>query len=228
MIRLFLVRTLSPLVQGHRALRTFAWGPALALAVAWPLATANAQSAIDQLEQFVETVQSASGSFEQRQEDDAGQETGQAQHGVFRFERPGKFRWETTQPHEQLILSDGRQLWQYDPDLAQVIERDVDESIGASPAAILFGSDDLTDAFDLSERPDAEGLQWLRAKPLAADAGFAHVDIGFDQAMPRQIILHDAFSQTTRIGLADLQTNTDLDPDTFRLDVPDDVDWVKM
>lgn len=188
----------------------------------------RAASSVDQLEQFVGTVQTATGSFTQKQLDESGQDADQTTYGLFSFERPGRFRWETTRPHEQLIISDGQILLQYDPDLAQIIERDVDASVGASPAAILFGAGELTDAFDLTPQPDAGGLQWLEARPLTADAGFSHVDIGFDQNIPRQIILHDAFGQITQIELADIQTNMTLAPDTFRLETPQDVDRVKM
>lgn len=197
------------------------------MSAAVPLA-AQAASGLDQLEQFVHTVQTATGSFSQQQLDETGQPAGQAAHGIFSFQRPGKFRWETTRPHEQLIVSDGKVLLQYDPDLAQVIERDIDESVGASPAAILFGAGKLADAFDVTARPDASGLKWLRARPLTADAGFAHVDMGFADGIPQQIVLHDAFGQTTQISLDDVETNAELAPEAFQLQVPDDVDRVKM
>lgn len=195
--------------------------------MAW-VPVSQAASAIEQLEEFVQTVQTSQGNFTQQQLDESGQKAGQMQQGHFAFERPGKFRWETTQPHEQHIVSNGRVLLQYDPDLAQVIERDIDESVGASPAAILFGSEPLSESFELSLRPDAQSMQWLRARPLTPDAGFAHVDIGFKRTVPRQIILHDAFGQTTRIELTEVKTNPELSPDVFQLQIPDDVDRVKM
>src|SRR3546814_8912817 len=54
-------------------------------------------------------------------------------------------------PYAQLIVSDGRYAYQYDPDLAQVTRRSARDSIGASPAALLFGSGSLEQAFNLQE-----------------------------------------------------------------------------
>jgi len=199
------------------------------LAAALSLASlpALAADARTQLKQFVEQVQAATGSFTQQVADDRGQ-LRQAQQGEFAFQRPGKFRWQTLQPYEQLVISDGSVLRQYDPDLAQVTERPVGESIGASPAAILFGSGSLEDAFELTSLAERDGLAWLRAKPRSGDAGFAHVDIGFAEGMPHRLELLDAFGQTTRIGLTDIAANPTLRSGIFDFDVPEDVDVVRM
>src|SRR5690606_32178295 len=122
-------------------------------------------------------VKSATGGFTQSTVGPQGQ-TQQAQRGQFAFQRPGKFKWAVKQPYEQLVVSDGKQVYQYDPDLAQVTTREVDEAIGASPAAILFGSGKLEASFNVTGLPDKDGLAWLRAKPKNPDAGFAQVDIG--------------------------------------------------
>lgn len=188
---------------------------------------AFAADARTQLQRFISEVNSATGKFTQQVADAQGKSR-QAQQGDFAFKRPGQFRWHTVQPYEQLVVSDGKVLRQYDPDLAQVTERSVDESIGASPAAILFGSGSLDDAFELAALDDRDGLNWLRATPRGGDAGFAHVDIGFSQGMPRQLELLDAFGQTTRIGLSDIVANPGLSADAFAFEVPPDVDVVRM
>lgn len=189
-----------------------------------PAAAADARQ---QLQRFVAEVDAATGTFTQQVEGAQGQQR-QAQQGEFAFRRPGQFRWHTLQPYEQLVVSDGKLLRQYDPDLAQVTERPVGESIGASPAAILFGSGSLEEAFDLSALSDREGLAWLRARPRSGDAGFAHVDIGFSDGLPRQLELLDAFGQTTRIQLNDIAPNPTLAPDAFSFQAPPDADVVRM
>lgn len=198
-------------------------GAALALACvpAW------AADAREQLQRFVAEVDSARGQFTQQVTGAQGQPQ-RAQEGDFAFRRPGQFSWHTVKPYEQRVVSDGKLLRQYDPDLAQVTERPVDQSIGASPAAILFGSGRLEEAFDLSALPDGDGLAWLRARPRSGDAGFAHVDIGFSEGLPRQLVLLDAFGQTTRIVLTRIEANPQLPADAFRFEVPADVDVVRM
>ena len=198
----------------------------LALACLVPLA-AHAAGARDQLRSFVAQVSNATGSFSQYTVGQQGQ-TRPAQSGVFSFERPGKFKWAVQKPYEQLIVSDGKQVFQYDPDLAQVTVRAVDQAIGASPAAILFGSGSLEDAFDVEARPERDGLQWLRARPRGGDAGFTQVDIGMRDALPARIELLDAFGQTTRVDLSDIRPQAGLPEDEFRFTPPAGTDVVRM
>lgn len=188
---------------------------------------AGAATAEVQLRHFIENVQSASGQFQQQTV--AVQGRGKpAQTGVFSFQRPGKFRWAVQKPYEQLTVSDGQLLVQYDPDLAQVTQRGVDQSIGASPAAILFGSGSLDESFKLSPLPDREGLAWLRATPRGADAGFKYVDMAFDKNLPARLELLDAFGQTTVIDLGNVSVNPALPASDFRFVAPAGVDVVKL
>lgn len=199
----------------------------IASVLALACAPALAASAQEQLKAFATTVQSATGTFVQATVGPQGR-TQPAQRGEFAFQRPGKFDWRVTQPYEQRIVSDGRQVFQYDPDLSQVTVRQVDQAIGASPAAILFGSGDLEAAFAVTPLPDRDGLQWLRAKPRTGDAGFSQVDIGMKDNIPARIELLDAFGQTTRVELADIRPNPSLPAATFQFTPPAGTDVVKM
>mgnify|MGYP003582504553 FL=1 len=180
-----------------------------------------------QLRQFVNTVTEATGQFTQQTSGPQGRGK-PAQSGEFSFQRPGKFKWSVKKPYEQLIVSDGKQVFQYDPDLAQVTVRGVDKSIGASPAAILFGSGSLDESFVVSALPNNDGLEWLRAKPRSADAGFTYVDIGFKDNLPARLQLLDSFGQTTRIDLSRIAANPKLAPNEFTFVPPKGVDVVKM
>lgn len=198
---------------------------AVALVMALGPVAAWSTQAPDQLEKFIANVQAATGEFTQQRLDQQGKP---AQSGLFSFKRPGQFKWAVKKPYEQLIISDGKQVYQYDPDLAQVTERGVDQSIGASPAAILFGSGSLADTFTISSLPSKEGFEWLRAVPRGGSAGFAHVDIGFKDAMPARLELLDSFGQTTRIDLSNIVPNPELGADEFIFTPPPGVDVVKM
>lgn len=211
------------LSNSSRWLRYFLVSTALALVpvFAW------AADASVQLNRFVSNVASATGDFTQQTTGGQAQSRPE-QSGQFSFQRPGKFRWHVKKPYEQLIVSDGQNVLQYDPDLAQVTQRTVDQSIGASPAAILFGSGSLEDSFNVQPLPDDDGLQWLRATPLGPDAGFTHVDIGLRNELPARLLLLDAFGQTTRIDLFNIQSNPKLPASQFQFTPPDDVDVVRM
>ncbi len=198
-----------------------------ALTIALAPSLAQAADARNQLQQFVRQVQAATGEFTQSTVGAQGR-TQPAQSGVFSFQRPGKFKWAVTKPYEQLIVSDGKRVLQYDPDLAQVTQRNVDQAIGSSPAAILFGSGSLEQAFNVTALQDRDGLQWLRATPKTADAGFSRVDLGFRGNVPERVELLDSFGQTTRVTLSNIVSNPTIAPGDFQFTPPAGVDVVKM
>lgn len=208
------------------------WAVAIAAATTAALLSLSpsmtwAADARTQLKAFVTGVNSATGTFTQNTVGPQGA-TQRAQRGEFAFQRPGKFKWAVSEPYEQLVVSDGQRLFQYDPDLSQVTTRQVDQAIGTSPAAILFGSGDLEQAFDVTPLPARDGLEWLRAKPRSPDAGFAQVDIGLQNNLPARVELLDSFGQTTRVELSGIQSNPSLPATEFNFTPPEGVDVVQM
>jgi outer membrane lipoprotein carrier protein len=142
--------------------------------------------------------------------------------------RPGRFKWDVLKPYEQVIVSNGKEIYQFDSDLNQVTVRKADQAVGASPAAILFGSGSLEQSFEVSALPDQESLAWLRAKPKQPDAGFVHVDLGFKEGAPHRIVLLDAFGQTTHIEISALMRNPGLSTSNFDFVAPQGADVVRM
>ncbi len=180
-----------------------------------------------QLKDFVNTVKSAKGEFAQKTSGGKGKAKA-PQSGTFSFERPGKFNWTVSKPYEQSIISDGKTVYQYDPDLRQVTERPVSKAVGASPAAILFGAGTLDDSFSLSPLPEKQGMVWMRATPKVADAGLSHVDIGFANDLPAELVILDSFGQTTSIKLRNFKSNVKIPASVFQFKAPAGVDTVKM
>jgi outer membrane lipoprotein carrier protein len=147
--------------------------------------------------------------------------------GTFAFSRPGRFRWEVAVPYEQLIVTDGERLHFYDKDLKQVTVRKVGDAISATPAAILFGSNDLDASFTLRESGAVEGVEWLEAIPKAKDSGFDRIRIGFRGGLPEAMEVRDAFGQTTRFAFRAIERNPALDPAIYRFTPPRGVDVVQ-
>jgi len=188
---------------------------------------ATAADARSQLDNFVKQVRSATGTFTQSTQSSRGQPA-PAQSGAFAFERPGKFRWAVEKPYEQLVLSDGKKLYQYDPDLAQVSVRSVGAAIGNAPAQVLFGEGSLEQSFDIKPLPARENLQWLRATPRTAEAGFSYMDMGFDGNLPVRIDILDAFGQVTRVEFTTIVPNPKVPASQFTFVAPAGVDVVNM
>lgn len=191
------------------------------MTIAW------ANPAAEQFRQFVASFPAATGQFEQFTVTEQGQPR-RAQGGSFAFQRPGKFRWEVEQPYAQLVVSDGKSVTQYDPDLRQATVRPVGAAIGSSPAAILFGDVKLDDAFNIEPLPESDGMEWLRATPKQPDSGLNRIDIGMFQGTPARLLLRDSFGQTTRIDLSRLRAQSSFTQETFGFVPPKGTDVVRV
>ncbi|WP_374046701.1 outer membrane lipoprotein chaperone LolA [Massilia sp. YIM B02763] len=179
-------------------------------------------AALDQFKSFVSGTKSARGEFTQTQVRSKAT-TGKAapaSSGTFVFARPGKFVWTYQKPYEQLLQADGETLYIYDKDLNQVTTRKLGNALGSSPAAILFGSNDLEKNFTLSEAGARDGLEWLNATPKTKDTTFEQIAIGLKDGVPQAMELKDNFGQTTVLKFTSFQRNPSLGAQQFKFDVP--------
>ena len=151
---------------------------------------------------------------------DKNNKTLQQASGTMEFSRPGRFRWEYNKPYEQTIVGDGTRLWIYDKDLNQVTVRKLDKALGASPAALLAGSNEIEKSYTLKSVGSDGGLDWLEAIPKTQDTAFERVKLGFGKTGLEAMELKDQFGQTTVIKFADLERNAKISPDAFKFTPP--------
>jgi outer membrane lipoprotein carrier protein len=178
-------------------------------------------TALDQFRSFVATTKAAKGEFTQQQQrkSQAGK-ISPVSSGSFVFARPGKFIWNYTKPYDQLLQADGDQLYIYDKDLNQVTVKKLGNALGSSPAAILFGSNDLEKNFTLSEAGTRDGLEWLNAVPKAKDTTFEQISIGLKNGTPEAMELKDTFGQTSVLKFTSFQRNPALGAQQFKFEIP--------
>ena len=123
-----------------------------------------------------------------------------------------------------MLQADGDQLYIYDKDLNQVTVKKLGNALGSSPAAILFGSNDLEKNFTLSEAGARNGLEWLDAKPKAQDSTFTMISIGLRNGTPEAMELHDAFGQTSVLAFKKFEKNPALSANQFKFAMPKGAD----
>jgi len=182
-------------------------------------------AAIDRLGEFVQATRSGRVAFEQVVTSKSGRKPERAS-GSFAFSRPGKFRFTYLKPYQQVIVGDGEKLWFYDKDLNQVTVRKLGNALGATPAAILSGSNDLEKNFVLGDLPDRDGLEWLEAKPKAKDTSFETIRLGFSGANLAAMELHDTFGQITTLRFSQIERNPALPAELFRFAPPPGADVI--
>lgn len=202
---------------------------ALALAVGVLVASVVSLPAhaggIDRLNQFMSATQSATGDFEQRIYG-RDRKVVQESRGTLAFSRPGKFRWAYVKPYPQLIVGDGARVWIYDEDLKQVTVRKLDLALGATPAALLAGSNDALKAFALKDDGAKDGLEWVEAIPREKESNFERIRMGFGFSGLERMELTDTFGQTTELRFTGFQRNARVDPALFRFVPPPGADVI--
>jgi len=141
--------------------------------------------------------------------------------------RPGKFRWVYSKPYPQEIVSDGKQVWLYDVDLAQVTIKPVGKALDASPAAVLAGNNKLDASFSTAELPNKDGLYWVELTPKQKESSFARIRIGFNENTLSRMELDDQFGQTTQIQFTQLIRNKAIDDKVFTFTPPAGTDIIR-
>jgi outer membrane lipoprotein carrier protein len=183
-------------------------------------------AALDQFKSFVAGTKAAKGEFTQKQlkNVDGVNKVSTPASGTFVFARPGKFIWSYLKPYEQVLQADGEKLYIYDKDLNQVTVKKLGDALGSSPAAILFGSNDLEKNFTLSEAGTRDGLEWLKAVPKTRDSSFEQISIGLRNGQPEAMELKDNFGATSVLAFQKFEKNPALNAGSFKFVMPKGAD----
>jgi outer membrane lipoprotein carrier protein len=193
----------------------------LVLAGGLALATPTAD-----VEKYLGGLSSWTSDFKQTIDDGHGKVVRSAA-GQLSLQKPGKFRWDYTEPSEQLIVADGKQIWLYDKDLQQANVRDMDVSLASTPAVLLSGTGSVGDVFEVKALPASGGLKWFQLLPKRTDTDFQLVRIGFNSAGDlASMFLADKLNQVTQLTFSNSRRNAQLAPDLFVFVPPPGVDVI--
>lgn len=190
-----------------------------------PLSLMAADSATEKLNIFVQTVVTFKANFKQVVLAPDGELMEEAQ-GKFALERPGKFRWDYSQPYPQHIVADGERIWFYDVDLEQVTVKSQVETLVDTPATLLSGESLPEDNYVLTDILSDDGLLWVELVPKDEASNFQTVALAFDQQGLRQMIMRDSFDQRTRLVFSQQVENPVLADDEFVFIPPEGIDVV--
>lgn len=203
-----------------------AWLLALTLQLAG-ITAASADNA--ELVAYLNDLGSFSAQFEQIRRDEDGVEI-ERSNGDCQIKRPGRFRWNYVKPYPQLIVSDGRLLSIFDPDLEQVTLSEIGEFPHGSPAALLGEDIDVGDNFDVETiaTPGARDatLTWFALRPKNAAGDFNLIELGLGAGEVRAMRLADKLGQMTELHFSDITRNATLDDAQFEFTPPPGVDVV--
>src|SRR5438477_275321 len=100
-----------------------------------------AAGAGDTLTQLLNHIHTLQADFNEVVKDTKGKTLNRSQ-GKISLERPGKFRWDVTQPNPQLIVTNNKKIWIYEIDLEQVTIRHLGNEAGETPALLLSNTNE--------------------------------------------------------------------------------------
>ena len=156
-----------------------------------------------------------------------------AERGTVLIKKPGRMRWRYEAPEPKLFVSDGRTIYSYFPDDAQVTVSAMPVEDEASAAVLLLtGKGDLTRDFRpaYAQLPDAPADTYaLRLEPLAPAPEYESLTLVVDRddLSLRQLISMDRQGGTSTFRFTDLQENLGVADSEFSFTIPGDAEVIR-
>jgi len=145
--------------------------------------------------------------------------------GVMQVKRAGNFRWETTSPMKQLIVTNGKVVWIYDPDLEQATRQQMDAQVSNTPALLLSGqTSTMMKSFKVTQ-PD-QNQPYFVLYPRNKEGVFESLAIRFAGDVPSQMVLKDSLGQQTTVTFSNAKLNVNLSNDVFAFVPPKGTDVI--
>jgi outer membrane lipoprotein carrier protein len=200
----------------------------LLVAVIFPVAAiaedkpAQAISPQQQLLQLLNTITSMQGDFVQTSYDQKSVAL-QKQHGTFKVTRQGEFIWDIEKPYTQKIISDGKDIRLYDPDLLQLTIKPFDKNARVVPL-LLFSEQNaaISEAYNIR----MVAVNTFELVDKNKSSLFEKLQIHFEQGKPESLLIVDSVQQMTEVRFSNLATNQSLSSDLFKFDPPKGTDVI--
>lgn len=208
-------------------MRTLCWTLTVLLSSSISWANLPDKTAQQQLLQLLSPINSFSAHFDQLIIDDSGQKL-QNISGVLHGQKPDKVFWTVFEPAAQTIVTNGSQMWLYDPDLEQVIIQPYNKNPQSNPISLLLGNpQQFFENFELLQQKNlADSVLQFSLKPVASNSLYSHLILDFKSAILSAITFEDNLGQTTILSFNKFRLNPLFNDDFFNFEIPLGVDVV--
>lgn len=195
---------------------------AMALSSASALA-AEADAA--RLTQLLDESKTISARFSQLTLDGGGTQL-QETTGQMSVQRPGLFYWHTDAPAEQVVVSDGKNVTLWDPDLEQATVKKLDQRLTETPALLLSGDvSKISQSFDITSKEQGDVMDFV-LKPKTKDTLFDSLRLSFRKGLVNDMQLIDSVGQRTNILFTGVKANESIPASKFKFDIPKGADVI--
>jgi outer membrane lipoprotein carrier protein len=153
------------------------------------------------------------------------------EHGSVQIKKPGRMRWDYTDPEKKLFLSDGRKVYSYIPADKQVVMSDMPADDNAT-AAVLFlaGKGNLTRDFVVtyatsSETPDTWALR-LEPRQKQRDYDWLIIVVDRQTLQMRSLTAADKEGGRSTFAFTNYRENAGVPDKVFEFKIPKGVDVI--
>lgn len=184
-------------------------------------ATATLDRVVDRVQSYYDSVRDFVADFEQEYTSAAMGET-RTSHGRVFFKKPGKMRWDYAAPTERYLISDGRQLWIYEPEYGQYFTESLSESQLPAALRFLMGEGDLRENFTISLGDARGGRTVLNLEPKVPNSQYARLRFVVDDetGAVEETVIFDAIGNQNRLKFTNARQNQGLPDSGFDFEPP--------
>ncbi|HEV8440977.1 MAG TPA: outer membrane lipoprotein chaperone LolA [Methylomirabilota bacterium] len=147
--------------------------------------------------------------------------------GVVYLKKGGKMRWEYKSPSPQQIVSDGKTLWVYTPELNQVNKGSAPKALAGPAGSFLAGLGRVRDEFTVrflnpANKTDAAGRPVLDLTPKSPTPLLTRLVLAVDPKdyIVREAVIYDQFQNTVTMSFSKVSINTGLAESLFAFTPP--------
>lgn len=143
--------------------------------------------------------------------------------------KPDGFYWETLSPFPELIVTNGRLLWNYQPELEQVVIETWDSSRSELAAQLLYGqTDNLAAEYVIENLSLADDeYQEFKLTPIAVDSIYNEISVNFLLSELDTIRLENKNGQRTVWRFENVVRNQPIDDEIFEFQPPDNIEIIE-
>ena len=145
---------------------------------------------------------------------------------IMHIKRPDGFYWETVAPFPELLVTNGKRLWNYQPDLEQVVIEDWNPDQSALAAQLLYGETENLEEDYYIVAIDAEQSQTFELKPKSPDNLYELITISFVNRSLELIYIENSSGERTAWQFTSSDINLPLGEDLFEFIPPDGIEII--
>ncbi len=141
--------------------------------------------------------------------------------------RPNGFYWETLDPFPELVVTNGETLWNYQPDLEQVVIEDFNSDESELAAQLLSGNTDaLGSDYEIETTTEDNDFISFQLLPIAADSVYSRITISFLASEIESIHISSKNGEQTAWQFGKVERNKGLAMERFEFQVPDGIEVI--